>query len=61
MCASTVYRAARAGVRILASNGAPTAQAVKVAQGAGLTLISEVESAQRTIYSHPWRIERGRT
>lgn len=58
MCAATVYRAVRSGVRILASNGAPTAQAVKVAQGAGLTLIAEVEGPQRTIYSHPWRIDR---
>lgn len=58
VCAATVYRAVRAGARILASNGMPSAQAVKVAQGSGLTIIADVERPQRTVYSHPWRIDR---
>jgi FdhD protein len=58
VCAATVYRAVRAGVRILVSNGAPTAQAVRMAQGAGMAVIGHVEGPERTIFSHPWRIDR---
>jgi formate dehydrogenase accessory protein FdhD len=59
VCASTVFRAVRAGVRLLVSDDIPTAQAVKLAQGAGMTIIGDVESSRRTIFSHPWRIDRG--
>ncbi len=59
VCASTVFRAVRAGVRLLVSDDIPTAQAVKLAQGGGMTIIGDVESHRRTIFSHPWRIDRG--
>ncbi|MGH2549417.1 MAG: formate dehydrogenase accessory sulfurtransferase FdhD, partial [Thermomicrobiales bacterium] len=55
---ATAHKAIRAGVRILLSDGKPTAQAVRLAQGAGLTLIGEVLQPQRTIFTHPWRVDR---
>lgn len=56
--ASTVHKAIRAGARMLVSDGKPTAQAVKLAQGGGITLIGRAIDAGRTIYTHPWRVDR---
>lgn len=55
---ATAHKAIRAGVRMLLSDGKPTAQAVKLAQGAGMTLIGEALDPQRTIFTHPWRVDR---
>jgi FdhD protein len=56
--ASTVHKAIRAGARILLSDGKPTVQAVKLAQSGGITLIGHAIDSRRTIYTHPWRIDR---
>jgi FdhD protein len=56
--ASMVHKAIRAGARLLVSDGKPTAQAVKLAQGGGVTLIGHINDASRTIYTHPWRVDR---
>lgn len=58
---ATAHKAIRAGARMLLSDDKPTAQAVKLAQGAGITLIGHVLQAQRTIYTHPWRVDRTAT
>lgn len=56
--ASIVHKAIRAGAHILVSDGTPTAQAVKLAQGGGITLIGHANDSRRTIYTHPWRVDR---
>lgn len=56
--ASTIYVAARAGIRIVVGREAPTAQAVKLSQGVGLTIVGNLARNDPTIYSHPWRIRR---
>jgi FdhD protein len=56
--ASTAHKAIRAGARLLICTGKPTAQAVRLAQSAGLTLIGRALGDDRTIFTHPWRIDR---
>jgi FdhD protein len=58
ICAASLFRLARAGATIVVAPGAPTAQAVKIAQGAGITLIGGLAMDGPTIYTHPWRIDR---
>lgn len=58
LCAASIFRLARAGAKIVVGDGSPTAQAVKIAQGAGVTLVGGVGNDDPVIYSHPWRIDR---
>jgi FdhD protein len=58
ICAASIFRLARAGVKIVVANRTPTAQAVKFAQGAGVTLVGGLASGSPIMYSHPWRIDR---
>ncbi|SFC16591.1 formate dehydrogenase accessory sulfurtransferase FdhD [Massilia yuzhufengensis] len=51
-----VQKAARAGFPLLAAISAPTALAVKVAQGAGVTLLGFVRGGRHVVYTHPQRI-----
>ncbi len=51
-----VQKAARAGVKLLAAISAPTALAVRMADGAGLTLAGFVRGAGHVVYSHPERL-----
>lgn len=51
-----VQKAARAGVKLLAAISAPTALAVRMADGAGLTLAGFVRGARHVVYSHPERL-----
>lgn len=56
--AATAYKAIRGGARVLIGIDKPTAQAVRLAQSAGLTLIGRAMETDRTIFTHPWRIDR---
>lgn len=58
ICAASIFRLARAGARIVVAQRTPTAQAVKFAQSAGVTLIGGLASGSPIMYSHPWRIDR---
>jgi FdhD protein len=58
VCAAGMFRLARAGARIVVANGDPTAQAVKFAQSAGVTLVGGFGTGCPVMYSHPWRIDR---
>ena len=51
-----VQKAARAGFPLLAAISAPTALAVKTAEGAGLTLAGFVRGERCVVYSHPQRL-----
>jgi formate dehydrogenase accessory protein FdhD len=51
-----VQKAARAGIGLLAAVSAPTALAVRMADGAGLTLAGFVRGGRHVIYSHPERL-----
>ena len=51
-----VQKAARAGVGLLAAISAPTALAVNMAEGAGLTLAGFVRGGRHVVYSHPQRL-----
>lgn len=55
---SIVYKALRAGIKIVASRALPSAQAIRLAQGGGMTLVGRALDPERTIYTHPWRIDR---
>lgn len=54
-----VTKAALAGIPLLAAISAPTALAVDLAQGCGLTLAGFVRPGRHVIYSHAWRLMRG--
>jgi formate dehydrogenase accessory protein FdhD len=51
-----VQKAARAGIGLLAAVSAPTALAVRMAEGAGLTLAGFVRGGRHVVYSHPRRL-----
>lgn len=51
-----VQKAARAGFGLLAAISAPTALAVRMAEGAGLTLAGFVRGDRHVVYSHPQRL-----
>ena len=51
-----VQKAARAGFKLLGAISAPTALAVRMAEGAGLTLAGFVRSGKHVVYSHPERL-----
>jgi formate dehydrogenase accessory protein FdhD len=51
-----VQKAARAGFGLLAAISAPTALAVRMAEGAGLTLAGFVRGGRHVVYSHPGRL-----
>lgn len=52
-----VQKAARAGFGLLAAISAPTALAVRMAEGAGLTLAGFVRGGRHVVYSHPQRLQ----
>jgi formate dehydrogenase accessory protein FdhD len=54
-----VQKAARAGIGLLAAISAPTALAVGMAEGAGLTLAGFVRGGRHVVYSHPQRLSAG--
>ena len=56
--AAALFRLSRARARIVACAGSPTVQAVKLAQGSGVTLVGGIEARDPVIYTHPWRIDR---
>ncbi|AKC88405.1 hypothetical protein WQ53_13405 [Pseudoxanthomonas suwonensis] len=51
-----VTKAARLGVGLLAAVSAPTALAVDLARGCGLTLVGFVRPGRQVVYSHPQRL-----
>jgi FdhD protein len=53
-----VYKAMRGGIKIIVTRALPSAQAIRLAQGGGITLIGRALDSERTIYTHPWRIDR---
>lgn len=56
--AAALFRLSRARARIVVCAGSPTVQAVKLAQGSGVTLVGGIEAGDPVIYTHPWRIDR---
>jgi len=52
-----VQKAATAGAGILVAISAPTALAVSLADGAGLTLLGFARDGRHTVYTHPWRLQ----
>ncbi|MGH2560767.1 MAG: formate dehydrogenase accessory sulfurtransferase FdhD [Thermomicrobiales bacterium] len=50
------YKAWRAGFPVVAASGLPTADAVDVAEAAGVTVIGQALDSRRTVYSHGWRL-----
>jgi FdhD protein len=53
-----VYKAMRGGIKIIVTRAFPSAQAIRLAQGSGITLVGRALDNDRTIYTHPWRIDR---
>ena len=53
---SIVRKAARAGIQVVASRGATTDAALKLAKQCGITLLGFVRGDKMSIYSHPERI-----
>jgi FdhD protein len=53
-----VQKAARMGAPIIAAVSAPTALAVRVAQGSGITLVAVAREQSFEVFTHPERIER---
>mgnify|MGYP005858504329 CR=1 FL=1 len=51
-----VFKAARAGIPLMASVSAPTSLAVRLAELQGITLMGFVRGERLNIYSHPQRI-----
>lgn len=51
-----VAKAAAAGVPLLAAMSAPTALAVDLAQGCGMTLVGFARTGRHVVYSHPERL-----
>ncbi|MEP7184652.1 MAG: formate dehydrogenase accessory sulfurtransferase FdhD [Rhodanobacter sp.] len=51
-----VTKATSAGITILAAISAPTALAIEMARGAGLTLIGFARPGRHNIYTHPHRL-----
>jgi FdhD protein len=51
-----VFKAARAGIPIMASVSAPTSLAVRLAELQGITLIGFVRGERLNIYTHPRRV-----
>lgn len=51
-----VQKAAAVGIAVVAAVSAPTGMAVRLAQGAGLTLIGFARGERHSVYSHPQRL-----
>ncbi|MDQ7990950.1 MAG: formate dehydrogenase accessory sulfurtransferase FdhD [Candidatus Dactylopiibacterium sp.] len=56
VCGETARRAIRAGLSTLVSTSAPTAQAIRAAQAAGLLLIGAARPGQLLVYTQPHRL-----
>lgn len=54
--AGMVQKAVNAGIPVIVSKAATTAEGIALAQAAGLTLICRVKEPAFTVYSHPWRV-----
>lgn len=54
--ADIVHKAWRAGFPIVASQALPTADAVDIAEIAGITVVGRALDARRSVYSHAWRL-----
>jgi FdhD protein len=53
-----VQKAARMGTPIIAAISAPTALAVRVAEGCGLTLVAVAREDSFEVFTHPERVQR---
>lgn len=56
MPADMLIKIARVGIPIIASNAAPTASGISVAEEAGVTMIGFVRDNRFNIYTHPQRL-----
>ena len=54
-----VQKAAAVGITFVAAISAPTALAVRVAEGAGVTLVGFARADSHVVYAHPWRLPSG--
>lgn len=52
-------KTAQAGMPMLAAISAPTALAIALAEGAGLTLVGFARDDGHVVYAHPWRLRAG--
>ncbi|MBV8658803.1 MAG: formate dehydrogenase accessory sulfurtransferase FdhD [Burkholderiales bacterium] len=52
-----IYKAAIAGIPVIAAISAPTAMALRMADEAGITLIGFARDTRMTVYTHPERID----
>lgn len=57
--AGMVRKAANAGIPMIVSKAATTAEGIALAQAAGITLICRVKDASFSVYSHRWRVTGG--
>ena len=55
--ADIVLKSWRAGFPAIATRSLPTAEAVELANVAGILLVGRVLDGRRTVYSHPWRLQ----
>ncbi|MCC6790208.1 MAG: formate dehydrogenase accessory sulfurtransferase FdhD [Thermomicrobiales bacterium] len=53
--ADIVLKAWRAGFPAIATRSLPTAEAVELAQVAGIALVGRVLDGRRAVFTHPWR------
>jgi FdhD protein len=53
--ADIVFKAWRAGITVLVTRSLPTAEAVALAEYAGVTVVGRALGQQRAIFSHVWR------
>jgi FdhD protein len=55
--ADIVLKSWRAGFPAIATRSLPTAEAVELANVAGILLVGRVLDGRRTVYTHPWRLQ----
>lgn len=55
--AGMVRKARNAGIPVIVTKAATTAEGIALAREAGITLICRVKEGAFRVYSHPWRVE----
>lgn len=54
--ADIAYKAWRAGFPVIAASGLPTADAVEIAEAAGMAIVGQAVDGRRAVFSHGWRL-----
>jgi FdhD protein len=55
--ADIMFKAWRAGYLVVATRSLPTAEAIRIANAAGITVAGRVLDGRRSLYSNCWRFE----